>query len=108
MRGGELWKIVRAASKRKTYIKVLTISSSAANCLHHSSDARAGRVRGCVAVDNPISLASCIISTGLQGRVGVAGCCHTETIIACLYRLTLPCASTEPSRFCNEHTKYAV
>ena len=64
--GGELWKMVRAASKRKTYVRVLDQeciramlvdsicylrtylinSSSAANRLHHSTDAFAGISRG--------------------------------------------------------------
>lgn len=62
--GGELWKMVRAASKRKTYVRVLEStleqcwlystcqltylinSSSAANRFHHSIDAFTGISRG--------------------------------------------------------------
>ena len=63
--GGELWKMVRAASKRKTYVRVLARnaleqywlystcqltylinSSSAANRLHHPTDAFTGTSRG--------------------------------------------------------------
>lgn len=30
------------------------------------------------------------------------------TSVACRYLLTRPCASTEPSRFCSEQTRYAA